>query len=500
MFSNELIEAAERADYNNREMEKILIVEQDRKVSQKMQTLIQDTGFPSVLCEGYENLWEKIRQEQFFLAIVDLEIPGDHWEDAADLLKQLSIPVIVYSQGGFSPPVRNRLQQKRILDFISDDNSGGPGALPEIINRLKANSRMKVLIVDDSTSARQMARFILEEAKFNVFEAGDGLEALGIVEREKDISIIVTDFEMPHMNGYDLVRIIRKQYDKNSISVIGVSHPVTAASSVSFLKSGANDFIHKPYSSEEFYSRVVTQAELLESFQLVSQLNSQKNNIIAMISHDIRGPLASIQSVCRTLLEKSAGEMSEKVASGLTAMNSTSERMLHLLEDLLNMASLEKGESVLKRSEDSLPDLVRERLESLFYGKAEAKEISLSLKSEELNRISFDRTRISQVIDNLISNAVKFSPRGGEVVINLKQEKDRQIFSICDSGPGMSRSDREYAFQEFRILSAKPTGGETSTGLGLAICRKIITMHNGQIWIGPDRGKGAEICFSLPLS
>jgi len=300
------------------------------------------------------------------------------------------------------------------------------------------------------------------------------------------------------MNGYNLVKILREQYDKQKLSIIGVSHPSTKASSATFLKSGANDFIVKPFSPEEFYCRVITQAELLEAFMKVSNLNEQKNNLIGMVAHDIRVPLANVEMICNKLLDKSSDQFSDKIGKALLAISQASAKMMSFLNDLLNITSLERGKARINLKDNSLTELVEERLNSYFYESARKKNISLQMKSERIPDFPFDRERISQVVDNLVSNAVKFTSPGGEVIINLKNKKNSVVFRIWDNGPGMNRYDKEHAFLEFQKLSAKPTGGESSTGLGLAICRKIILMHKGRIWVESEPGKGAEFCFSLP--
>lgn len=479
-------------------MERLIVVEDNKSISRNLKSLFETAGYSAVICSGFGCASSKVRQGAYFLAIVDMDIHDASWEETVEMVGKQGIPVIIYSSRIYTAELREELQKRRILDFISKNGKSGPAELLATVERLRLNSFIKVLLVDDSTSARTFGRSILEQAKFTVLEAGDGMEALGLIEREKDVSIVITDFEMPHMNGYELVQIIRTQYGKNSLSVIGVSHPSTAASSASFLKYGANDFIRKPYSPEEFYCRVITQAELLESFRHVTELNEQKNNIIGMVAHDIRVPLANIESVCLRLIEKSKDDMSAKVSKGLEAIWGTSGRMLHLLEDLLNITSLEKGKNVLDIKDNSLFLLVQERIDAVFAEKAAKKDISLILKKEKLRDIPFDRNRIAQVADNLISNALKFTPPGGEVIINLKEKNGRQVFRIWDNGPGLNQYDMEQAFREFQTLSAKPTGGESSTGLGLAICRKIINMHDGQIWVNSEQGMGAEFCFSLP--
>ncbi|MBB6481785.1 hybrid sensor histidine kinase/response regulator [Spirochaeta isovalerica] len=480
-------------------MDRILIIENNKSVSQQIQQTLEQGDFKAVLCINYNEAAMEIMKGEYFAAIVDMDPGNENWQSTISLISSRAIPVILFSDREYTAELRETLQKKNILEFISKNRKQSYDDLFYAVRRMELNREIKVLIVDDSPSARKISRYILERTKFSVMEAGDGMEALGLIESNPDIRIVICDFEMPHMNGYELVKILREQYNKERLSIIGLSHPSTKASSATFLKSGANDFISKPYSPEEFYCRIITQAELLEAFTKVNNLNEQKNNLIGMVAHDIRVPLANIEMICNRLLEKSRDDLTDHISKALTVISRASGKMMSFLNDLLNITSLEKGQGKLVLRENSLSELVEERLESIFFVSAEKKGISLKMKSEELPAVSFDRDRISQVIDNLISNAVKFTQPGGEIIINLKNKKGRVVFRVWDNGPGMSRYDKEHAFLEFQKLSAKPTGGETSTGLGLAICRKIVLMHKGRIWVESEPGQGAEFCFSLPL-
>ncbi|MBN2657160.1 MAG: hybrid sensor histidine kinase/response regulator [Spirochaetales bacterium] len=479
-------------------MDRLLIIESDKSVSREIQQILEQGNFKTVLCADYQEASLEIMKGDYFAAIVDMDPDNDEWQNTIRLISFRTIPVILFSDREYTAELREMLQEKNILEFISKNRKQSYDDLFYAVRRMELNREIKVLIVDDSPSARKISRYILEQTKFTVMEAGDGMEALGLIESNPDIRIVISDFEMPHMNGYELVKILREQYDKQHLSIIGISHPSTKASSATFLKSGANDFISKPYSPEEFYCRIITQAELLEAFTKVSNLNEQKNNLIGMVAHDIRVPLANIEMICNRLLDKSRDEFSDHIAKALSTISQSSGKMMAFLNDLLNITSLEKGTGKLFLKENSLTGLVAGRLDSIFYELAEKKQISLNLKSEELPPIRFDADRISQVVDNLISNAVKFTEPGGEIIINLKSKKGRVVFRIWDSGPGMNRYDKEHAFLEFQKLSAKPTGGETSTGLGLAICRKIVLLHRGRIWVESEPGQGAEFCFTLP--
>lgn len=480
-------------------LDRILVVEDNLSISSQIKRSLELKNFSVTICSHLLAKQISISTDSFFAAVIGMENPDGVWKKTFDLIACYSIPVFIYSSCDYNAELREKLMDENILDFIHKDSVQSHELLTQSIERLRLNSQLKVLIVDDSPTARKVGRFILEKAKFRILEAEDGLDALNILKENPDVRIVVSDYEMPNLNGYELVKRIRDQYDKNTLSIIGVSHPSTRASTSTFLKYGANDFISKPYTEDEFYCRIITQAELLESFVKIKSLNEQKNIILGMVAHDIRSPLSNIEIVCNRLIEKSRDEFSAKIEKAFKAISGTTSSMMHLLNDLLDITSIESDNYKLDIKLNSLQKVVNERLDFIFYEKAEKKNIKLTYKQHDIPETYFDIHRLTQVVDNLISNAVKYTPLGGEIIINLKEKKDKLIFRIWDNGPGLNKEDLERVFSEFQKLSAAPTGGESSTGLGLSICRKIILLHNGQIWVDSEPGSGSEFCFSLPV-
>lgn len=153
--------------------------------------------------------------------------------------------------------------------------------------------------------------------------------------------------------------------------------------------------------------------------------------------------------------------------------------------------------SCVKKVQD-LNALVKQQVE-LSQLLSEKKKIKLALKLQDLPPISFDQDAITQVIGNFIGNAIKFSPSDTTVIVATENQGDHIRFSVCDEGPGISEEDQKLLFKEFQTLSAKPTGGEKSTGLGLAITQKLIHLHGGKVGVESRLGDGATFFFKLPL-
>ncbi|MBI9099538.1 MAG: response regulator, partial [Spirochaetaceae bacterium] len=216
-------------------MENILVIEDSQSISAMIKNALERIDFSVVLCPDFKTAKESLSENQFFAAVVDMELPDSYWEKTADLVNQYNVPIIIYSAGEYNTAIRKRVLTKNILDFIQKKDEKSLNLLVRTIDRLRRNSHMTVLVADDSRTALSQAKFILEQAKFKVLTAADGLIALNLLEKNRHISIVITDYEMPHLNGFELVKKIREEFDSNSMAIIAVSHPSTSASTSKFL-------------------------------------------------------------------------------------------------------------------------------------------------------------------------------------------------------------------------------------------------------------------------
>lgn len=227
------------------------------------------------------------------------------------------------------------------------------------------------------------------------------------------------------------------------------------------------------------------------------ELNDVKNRFLGMAAHDLRNPLASIRGFSDLLLGEAVGPLNEDQREFLALIREVSQDMLALLNDLLDVSVIESGKFSLRCENAFLHALCAERIH-LSEVLASKKEIRYERALEEIPDFPFDVSRIGQVVDNLLSNANKFSPRGSTVRISLVLEEENAVFSVRDQGPGVPPREQQSLFGEYQKGSARPTGGEKSTGLGLAIAKRIVEAHGGFIWVKSD-GPGATFGFHLPI-
>ena len=236
-----------------------------------------------------------------------------------------------------------------------------------------------------------------------------------------------------------------------------------------------------------------------EAERKLVELNELKNKFLGIAAHDLRNPLAAIMSFSEIILEEETGPINEEQREFLDIIHNSSKFMLSLLNDLLDVSMIESGKLELKMEKGSLKNLIIERV-NINKTIASKKNIDLKTDIKEIQDTRFDANRIAQVVDNLISNAIKFSERDSKIYVTLSADKNKAVISVKDEGPGISKEDQVKLFNEFQKLTARPTAGEKSTGLGLAIVKKIIDAHKGNISVDSELGKGTTFYFTLPLS
>jgi signal transduction histidine kinase len=218
-----------------------------------------------------------------------------------------------------------------------------------------------------------------------------------------------------------------------------------------------------------------------------------------MVSHDLKNPLNTIRLLANNLKT----ELREDSHDGVETLHSLiqeTQRSSAMVEELLDMAALDMGKIALKRVEMDVSALVA-AVVFMQSSSAEQKEQSITMQLPPECVIKGDEARLRQVIENLISNAVKFSPHGTKVNVCLTapDEKGLVRFSVQDEGPGLTDDDKSKVFGHFQKLSARPTGDEHSSGIGLAIVKQIVELHGGHIAVESEVGKGATFVVELPV-
>lgn len=239
------------------------------------------------------------------------------------------------------------------------------------------------------------------------------------------------------------------------------------------------------------------QAQVEDNNDELRRLNELKNTFLGMAAHDLRNPIGNIQMTADLLRNPKLTIPQDQQVELLDDIVGQTQHMLALLNDLLDVTQIEAGKLELKPDSINVGDFLAGAV-SRHTPAATAKSITIVLEPVPTGTVRADPTRLRQVIDNLVSNAVKFSPSGTTVIVRGERDKDQWRLSVQDQGPGITAEDRSRLFTDFARLSARPTGGEESTGLGLAITRRIVEAHGGVLDVDSVPGEGATFWLTLP--
>jgi len=234
--------------------------------------------------------------------------------------------------------------------------------------------------------------------------------------------------------------------------------------------------------------------------QEMRRLNESKNEFVGIAAHDLRTPLGAIAGWVTVVIDRLDSDHfdRERVLSQLRLVKTAAEHMEKLIRNLLDLSAIESGKLELERRGEDLRVLIEESL-SAHRDAAEKKQIRLVMEQPEvLPQVVVDRERIAEVANNLVSNGVKYTHPGGEVHVGFEVADGEVITHVRDTGQGLSEEDLKTIFRTFRRLSARPTGGESSTGLGLTIVKRLVEIHGGRVWVSSEKGKGSTFSFSLP--
>ncbi len=238
--------------------------------------------------------------------------------------------------------------------------------------------------------------------------------------------------------------------------------------------------------------------EIEEKSRELSEASKHKSQFLANMSHELRTPLNAILGYTELILDSIYGEPSEKMRTVLERLQSNGRHLLGLINDVLDLSKIEAGQLTLSLNDYSLSDLVHGVVSAVEPLAAEKRLAFTAEVPPDLPKGRGDERRLSQVLLNLVGNAIKFTDRG-EVAIRAFATNGAFTVAVCDTGPGIAAADQAKIFEEFQQADSSITRKKGGTGLGLSIAKRIIEMHGGRIWVESEPGRGSTFCFTLPV-
>ena len=489
-------------------MKKILIIDNDTLILSTFTKLFeQKLPYKTYYASQKEKITQLLNDVLFDIAIVDINL-NTLPSDILDLLLQHDIPVIIHSNSQNSAQI---IRDSKIVEFVEKDGATSIYHTFNLVQQLLRNRKTKVLIVEDSIVDQALLKHILENYQLQVFSANNGVEALDILETHKDIKLVITDYIMPLMNGLELTKEIRKKYRKDKLSIIVISSNDSQNISSLFLKSGANDFVHKGFTKEELYTRVNVNLEIIDLFEKNhnqyeqnlkkdKQLTQQESKLSATkellhsISHHWRQPLSVISTIAGSIsIRKSLGQSNddeeERSLEQIVAQTQNLSNIIEMFQKVFNPKNVSEQLEILPA------------IEHFVYNHTAKEYISVhsSLTTDHL-KATICKELFKEVFNIVLNNAYEAIAHSMEKKIDIFIENNDSTITIkiVDSGSGVDEEILPKVFDLYFSTKENKNG----TGVGLFIAKEIIQNHfNGTISLqNNENTQGATLTLTLPIS
>jgi signal transduction histidine kinase len=403
---------------------------------------------------------------------------------------------------------------------------------------MNSEGEIKILLVDDNENNLLSMEVILDNEDYTIYKATSGREALRILLKEEDFSLILLDVRMPIMDGYETAALIQERDKLRHIPIIFITaQDYEDESAYKGYEAGGVDFILKPINAEILRAKVMVFAEMHRKNNLLRQqeeklrvmnkelrelnrdleqrvsertmelenlndelreLNLSKDKFLSVISHDLRNPLTSL-----LLASKNLNENAEKIAPKELQMVSgiihrTSNKILQQLNELVEWAKKQRQKTSFNPEKIQLHARIAESLELLKVN-AIQKSVRLENNISHDVYVYADSLMLRSILQNIVTNAIKFTPNG-EGVVRVSAQPLNSMIEVCveDSGVGMTLETRERLMENFDITTVPGTNQEKGSGLGLLLVKDFVAQHGGSIAIDSEPGRGTCFKFTVP--
>ena len=353
---------------------------------------------------------------------------------------------------------------------------------------LPNRNQPRILIVDDQPDNLRVLSSMLLDEGYDVRRALSGTLALRNVAVSPP-DLILLDINMPELSGYEVCQSLKADPKTRSIPIIFLSASNSEQDKVRAFEVGGVDYITKPFQVREVLARVATQLNL-------QHLKRLRENLSRMLVHDLRSPLSCISLSSSSLLRREYLEPEDQEI--LQTIYSTSQRLNHMLNDLLVTAKLDSGHVTLNRTVVDLAELITAVIQGLTMDAGIKQVKLLGQVSSTPHLCQVDEPLFRRVLDNLITNAIKFSPVGGTVQVLLEASDDdgaQTILTVVDEGMGVPNHQRQSIFQTYE--TGESVEGVSQIGLGLSFCKLVVEAHGGQIDVTDNEPTGAKFRVTL---
>lgn len=373
----------------------------------------------------------------------------------------------------------------------------------------------KILIVDDERVVRHVCQLSLEQDLYTILLADNGIKAMELLRSEPDIAIVLSDFKMPGMTGFELLNAIKRDFPH--IEVIIMTGFATIENAIEAMKLGAYDFLLKPLKAEQIrlvinkcrekISLSQENLTLKRANEKLRELQIVKDKFLAITSHELRTPVSHLRGYLSILngddfLLLSPAEKHDC----MSVINAAVLDLEQIVTDMFDLIELEQGAIVLKREPFALNELL-EQIEHEFRRALQERRQTLTLRRcPQLCMIAADRLKVKIMVSELIQNAIKFTPDRGQIELSLQVDGDFYVIVVTDTGVGIKQEKMGAIFEKFYEVQHSNHHSTSKTGfmgggmgLGLSLARAIAEAHDGGIKVASEVGKGSIFQIFLPV-
>jgi signal transduction histidine kinase len=357
----------------------------------------------------------------------------------------------------------------------------------------------KILIIDDEEIVRDSCIHILAKGNYKIVTAQNGEEGLEILESFKpDLALV--DLKMPGLSGYEVLDRIH-EYDPTIVTIV-ITGFATVDAAVESMKKGTYDFLPKPFKPDEL--RLIVQRGLerrelvLETISLRREKEMLREQFAAIVSHELKSPLGAVQQSMYGLASDLEDKLSNEQKNKIKHLQTRIADLIKLVNTWLRAISVDISTIRDNFEPTAIADITSKAIENVQQ-QAVRKDITIETSIEkDLEPINGNEVTLVEALVNIIGNAVKYTPMGGHIYVNAREEEDNICIEIKDDGVGIAAEDIPHIFDDFYVGKTKPEE-ERRSGVGLAITKRIIDAHDGSISVDSELGKGSTFTVHLPI-
>lgn len=367
----------------------------------------------------------------------------------------------------------------------------------------RENIRFSILVVDDNKENLKVVSNFLKEKGYRIALSLNADDALKILQ-EHPIDLILLDIMMPGTDGYTLCKTLKANAQLKEIPVIFLTAKTDTADLVQGFRVGGVDYITKPFQKEELLVRVKNQIDLSHAKQQIQEqanqiltINKTKDRLYSVIAHDIKSPFANISMLLSTIAEGYLKPGTEEYDEILQSLNTSTKETYALLENLLRWTRAQTGDLDCVPEKVSVQELA-ENITRHLSPNAKKKNITLELLIEDGLHCFADNMMMQSIVQNLVSNAIKFTPENGAIIVSGARQKDQVRIAVKDNGVGISEVNLKKLFSSDGHFTTTGTNNEKGSGLGLLLVNDFVKRNKGSLKVESEAGKGSTFTLYLP--